>query len=222
MPPVISKKTALAVAILASFICFGFIAVDDSSSEVKLNRIAKEYESYHQYNQVQVVRPDGSKYRWAPGMCFRPSNRDTGWHYRRDSLFTSSADPVNSPHGNKLYRLFIKNDDDYMQPNKPQPVGQAIVKETWNVSEIVYDSTNKTIVQVQSSNDGKWYTPTSVSDLFVMYKEEKSKDNDKGWIYGIVDIENDKAKPLVLYQGKISTCISCHKETKYDRIFGIK
>ena len=222
MTPIIFKKTAFATAILASLICFGFVAFDSSGSEVKLNRIAKEYKSYHQYKDNQIVVTDSSKYKWTIALCTQPKNIDMGWHYKRDSLFTSTADPTNSPHGNKLYRLFIKNYDDYRLPRKAQPIGQAVVKETWNVKEVVYDSTNETIAQIQNSNDGKWYTPTSVSELFVMYKEEESADNDNGWIYGIIDIENDKAKPLVLYQGKITTCMSCHTETKYDRIFGIQ
>ena len=87
--------------------------------------------------------------------------------------------------------------------------------------EVNKDSLNITASAVKSLNDGKWYIPTTVSELFIMYKKKETLQNDKGWVYGIISLENKETKPTVLANGKISSCISCHKGTKYDRIFGV-
>ncbi len=216
------QKTASVIFSLFSLVCFGFI-LSNNDPKRRLSEIAKEYKSYRQFNNTRLIVTDSSKYKWTIALCVQPNNPALGVHYKKDSLFISKADPLESPHGNKLYRLFIKSYTDYINlSGKPQPIGQVIVKETWNVKEIVYDSSNTAIHQVQSKNDGKWYTPVSASELFIMYKEKENPENDKGWVYGIVDIEAGKEKPVVLYNGKISSCMSCHTATKYDRIFGVK
>lgn len=205
---------------LASFICLGSTAGDEGPKS-EMECIAREYRMFREHKAYQLVVVDSAKYRWTVSLCRMPTVAD-GWYHKVDSLFLSEADPAQSPHGNKLYRLFVRNYDAYKQLGASQPAGQALVKETWNVKEVVYDSTNKTLQRVQSRNDGKWYTPATVSQLFVMYKEAEHADNDKGWVYGIVDIENGKQAPLVLHEGKISSCIGCHKQTKYDRMFGVQ
>ena len=140
-----------------------------------------------------------------------------------DSAFISNVNKSQSPHGDKLYKLYIKDYDAYIR-NAPdgQPIVQVIVKETWNVKEIVYDSLNTTMQQIQSKNNGKWYRPTTVSELFIMFKENENASNDKGWNYGIYSLENKGEKPLMQNDLKMSACINCHKENKYDRIFGTK
>jgi Cytochrome P460 len=189
----------------------------------KLKKIAKEYMYYEQKKKLQIIVTDSAKYKWTIALCKAPKNFDMGWHYKRDSLFISNADSVKSPHGNKLYQLFIRNRDAYSLADRDtQPIGQVIVKEVWNVQAIQHDTSKHSLSQIQSSNDGKWYTPTTVSQLFIMYKEKQDSTNDKGWVYGIVDIEDNKPKPVVLFEGKISTCMSCHANTKYDRMFGLK
>ena len=206
-------KAYLIILLSACCIFFGFRKSADPAA--RLNEIAKEYKSYHRYKQRTVVA-DSSRFQWTITLCSVPG------HVKMDSSLMSRAGE-GSPHGNKLYKLFIKKPLPYFRNSADgQPVGQVIVKETWNVKEIAYDSLDKTIQQVQSRNDGKWYTPTTVSALFIMYKEKEKTTNDQGWNYGTVSIEDTSKKPLLLNDTKISTCISCHKGTKYDRIFGAK
>lgn len=214
-------KTYLLVSLLVCCIFFSFKISTDPTD--RLNEIANEYKQYQQFKDRKIIVTDSSKYKWTIALCSRPKNMEMGWHFKIDSSFMSKADKSLSPHGDKLYRLFIKYYGAYIR-NAPvgQPIGQVIVKETWNVKEIVYDSLNKSIQQIQSNNDGKWYTPTTASELFIMYKERESVSNDKGWNYGTYSIENKDEKPLLLNNLKISSCINCHKENKYDRIFGVK
>lgn len=198
-------------------VCCIFFSFRRSSDPIdKLARIAKEYKQYECYKKY-TPDADSTQYNWTIVTCRWPG------HYKIDTSFISEADKSTSLHGNKLYKLYIKDYRPYVL-NRPegQPKGQVIVKETWNVREIVYDSSNHTIQQMQSRNDGKWYTPTTVSELFIMYKERERTDNDKGWNYGTVSIEDKNKRPMLLNDMKISTCVGCHKGTKYDRIFGVK
>jgi len=217
----VNFKLAAVSMILLCFVLLGFNLT--RGKESRLIKISREYKNYRQYSDVQIVVTDSAKYKWTIAFCARPKNMDIGWHFKTDSSFVSKADKMLSQHGDKLYRLFIKDYNAYVR-NAPigQPEGQVIVKETWNVKEIIYDSLNTTIQQIQSKNDGKWYTPTTVSELFIMFKEKESATNDRGWNYGIVSIEHKDEKPLILNDAKISTCIGCHKGTKYDRIFGVE
>jgi hypothetical protein len=144
-----------------------------------------------------------------------------GSHHKHDSLFISKADSIKSLHGDKLYKLYVKDAESYNNGHgKQQPIGQVLVKETYNVEEVSKDKIAKNEFIIQSKKNAKWYKPTTISELFIMYKEKESLANDKGWVYGIIDMEGKKKNPVVLSNGKISSCISCHKETKYDRIFG--
>jgi cytochrome P460 len=215
------KKLYLIVFLLICCILFSFKISTNPLD--RLTEIAKEYKQYKLFTDTKIIVTDSSRYKWTIVLCYRPKGIEMGWHYKFDSSFISKADKSLSPHGDKLYRLFIKDYDAYLR-NAPigQPVGQVIVKETWNVKEIVYDSLNKKIQQIKSNNDGKWYTPTTVSELFIMYKENESTSNDKGWNYGTYSIENKNEKPLLLNDLKISSCINCHKENKYDRVFGVR
>lgn len=214
-----TKKHYSAFMLLFSFITFGFVFVRDK--EEKLIEIAHTYRSYKQDINYQVVVTDSVKYKWTISLCAYLGEDVMGYHHKMDSAFFSQANDSISPHGNKLYKLFVKDQNSYQSLSNPQPVGQTLVKETWNVKKIPLDSVNLIKEAVQSKKDGNWYAPTQVSQLFVMYKEEPSALNDKGWVYGIVDIEGN-SKPKVLSKGNISNCISCHKGTKYDRLFGNK
>jgi hypothetical protein len=215
----------------------------------KLTAIAKEYKKYTQYFSLSYkfkedtlfrdkkapkmakdpASFDTSKLKWTIALCMLPPKPPKPMPFHRvqidkvETHLMSEANPVQSPHGNKLYQLFIRNYAAYTNAkSKNQTVGQVIVKEVWNVQAIQHDTSKHSLSQIQSSNDGKWYTPTTVSQLFIMYKEKQDSTNDKGWVYGIVDIEDNKPKPVVLFEGKISTCMSCHANTKYDRMFGLK
>ncbi|MFA6060477.1 MAG: cytochrome P460 family protein [Taibaiella sp.] len=214
------KKILVLLSIL--FITFsGFDIVTDK--EDRLHEIASEYKSYRPYTQEHIVVTDSSKFSWTIGLCEVPPAGDSlyGFHFQVDSSFMSMANEALSPHGNKLYKLYIKDYRSYLGFKTVQPVGQVIVKETWNVKEVVYDSLNRDILQIRSRNDGKWYTPLTVSEVFIMYKEKENKSNDKGWNYGNVSIEDKTRKPILFNDRKLSSCIRCHVNTKYDRIFGV-
>ena len=193
-----------------------FTNADDENG--RLLQIAKAYKTYFRYDNVVK---DSATLNWTIELCapFSPTKQAT-----MDNLRFSTPNSLGSRHGNKLYKLYVKDINSYSDTTKKmQPLGQVIVKETWNVREVKKDSIlNKNKAIKQSKNDGKWYTPTTVSELFIMYKEQKNEKNDEGWVYGIVSLEGNKNSTTILENGKLSTCISCHKGTKYDRIFGVK
>lgn len=188
-----------------------------------LLKIAKEYKTYNTIKKDNVIVADSNKYKWTISLCRQVSDSERGIHRKQDSLFISKADAIQSLHGDKLYKLYVKDLQSYNQGLfNPQPIGQVLVKETYNVVEVNKDSIKTNTFAIQSKKDLKWYKPTTTpSQLFIMYKEKESTNNDKGWVYGIVDLEKKEGiKPQILSNGKISSCISCHKDTKYDRVFG--
>lgn len=204
-----------------SFLAFGFVFNSIQDQETQLIAIANEYKTYSQDVSVRTVVTDSSKYKWTIALCAYHGEDIMGYHHEFDSTFFSKADTAVSPHGNKLYKLFVKDQSSYDFISRTQPIGQTLVKETWNIKEVDQDSSSLYTDAILSENDGKWYRPSTVSQLFIMYKEEPNESNDNGWVYGIVDVES-KSAPKVLSRGKISSCISCHKGTKYDRLFGSK
>jgi hypothetical protein len=199
-----------------SLCSISFIHTD--TQQEHLLQIAGEYKTYHRHDHAIK---DTASLKWTIQLCAPAAPIQ---HETMDSFSFSKPSSVMSKHGNKLYVLYVKNMRSYEDTTKKiQPIGQVLVKETWNVREVPKDHVGKSgLAMKQSKNDGKWYTPVSVSELFIMYKEPKNKDNDEGWVYGIVNLEGKKSSATILENGKISTCISCHKETKYDRIFGVK
>jgi hypothetical protein len=187
------------------------------TQEERLLHIANVYRSYSKYVSYTIQQNDSVDTHWAMVLCAPQATSPL----LEDSIHISQASPKSSKHGNKLYKLFLKDLKAYTDPKvRSQPLGQVIVKETWNVRSVSKDSLSKFGNSIQENlNDGKWYTPTTRSGLFIMYKEETSELNDQGWVYGILNLDNSPA-PTVLEKGKISSCIKCHSGTKYDRIFG--
>ena len=204
-----------ALGIIISLTSISFTNKDTQNDQ--LLKIANEYQNYFRYDDVVN---DSSDLKWTIQLCAPAYINDP----IIDSLHFSKSNPLVSQHGNKLYKLYVKNLNSYSNPTKKiQPLGQIIVKETWNVRKIRKGRIAKNNRAIkQSKNDGKWYTPTTRSELFIMYKEQKSEKNDEGWVYGIVSLGTNKSKTTILENGKISSCINCHKDTKYDRIFGTK
>jgi hypothetical protein len=203
----------------------GFIKKEEQKD--RLLEISNEYASYFRYDNSKMVITDSAASKWSIPLCRSLNIADSskyGIKFISDSLHISRTSISSSPHGNKLYKLFVKDIKSYNDSTiKFQPIGQVIVKETWNVKTVDKDSVSQVTIPVkQSMNDGKWYTPTTVSELFIMYKERKSDKNDEGWVYGIVNLEAKSETAKILENGKISSCIGCHVGTKYDRIFGRK
>lgn len=207
----------LLLLFLITSICFGFDFFKSKGDQ--LLKISSEYKSYRQVYTSKTTVIDSSKYKWTIYLCRYPGKESAGYYTEHENSFYSKADSSASPHGNKLYKLFVKDLTSYQSIEEMQPIGQTLVKETWNVQKIETDSVRFYADAKLNLNDSTWYRPTTISQLFIMYKEEKNKRNDQGWVYGIVDVEN-KSKPKVLSQGNISSCIKCHKNTKYDRLFG--
>jgi Cytochrome P460 len=186
-----------------------------SSDSEKLEKISKDYKTY-----TLLFKANDSLPNWTVAGCVAPPKS----HLKpTDTFYISKAVSEISLHGNKLYKLYVKDFPSYLNTLiKEQPIGQIIVKETWNTTKINSDSLFENHLAVQNMNDQNWYLPTTVSQLFIMYKEKENPQNDKGWIYGIVSLEDKAKEPKVITQGKISNCIRCHSGTKYDRIFGAK
>lgn len=190
------------------------------SQEATLLKIASEYEEYVLYPEISAGL-DSNSWQWTQTLC--KANLPT--FSESEHLFFSAADAKNAKHGDKLYQFFIKDHDAYITLSVlSQPVGQALVKETWDVIE--YQPQNASIdawrPYKRNENDGKNYTPSKRAQLFVMYKEAPSSSNDDGWVYGVVDLSNTEGQAKVLEKGQLQNCMSCHKNAKYDRIIGRK
>jgi hypothetical protein len=218
------KFTAILIFVLALCQLSFTPHAEEEKQKVRLLEIAGEYLSY---STVQAVTLDHRKQmEWTISLCaqYKPGNAQNppASVYHSDSIFFSTASPAVSPHGNKLYQLFVKNYSSYAGSSSgPQPDGQVVAKETWTTRQVDSGSFIATTLGARKNeNDGKWYIPDRRSQLFIMYKEPESPDNDKGWVYGIVDLNENAALTAVVNHGKLSNCISCHVNTKYDRMFG--
>lgn len=211
------NKTIVAFSIGVAVVLLTLLTRSDDE---KLKQVSKEYKTYQLHRNKTT---DSIALQWTITMCAAQPPITHRLKGIADSFSISKAIPEISPHGNKLYKLYIKDYPSYITNFvKEQPIGQVLVKETWNTMQVNADSLNSQPSKIQSLNDGNWYTPTTVSELFIMYKEKETVQNDKGWVYGIISLEKGETKPEILTQGKISSCISCHSGTKYDRIFGVK
>ncbi len=146
-------------------------------------------------------------------------------------LVSNSSDK--NTHGKKLYLLFAAKKNYYDHAKKhTSPVGQAIVKESWEAVEAVnsmphVDALKNTItkhssgkhVSMYASKGGKSYHAGKQKELFIMYKlSPQTKGTDKGWVYGTVTA-NGKT---VTGSGRLQNCMKCHKKAGVDRLFGPK
>lgn len=152
-----------------------------------------------------------------------------------------SASKDTGTHGQKLYSLFVKQPDVYLDLAKQSPVGQVIIKESW-VPELVKDPAKapqavvsrtlkvrtedgKSVKEVRdhfppyAQQDGKLYHAARQGDLFIMYKlDPATSDTDQGWVYGTVTVEGRK----VTSAGRVASCMGCHQQAGKDRLFGLK
>ncbi|MCW3127179.1 MAG: hypothetical protein JWO03_2837 [Bacteroidetes bacterium] len=214
-------KLIIALTLFSGVMVFSFASVSTSQTK-RLQKIAKEYSSYQITGKKSTK--DDLEMEWAIQLCapMRTAWSDTLYLREHTNKYNFSTADKPSPHGNKLYTLYVKDRDSYLSKDgKPQPHGQVLVKETWSVTKV--DSGYMTPGRIwakKNDNDGNWYIPGNRSNLFIMYKEKESDDNDKGWVYGIMDIDSAHTYPIIS-QGKLSNCIGCHSHTKYDHIFGL-
>lgn len=193
------QRALLLLVLSAAFV--SFIASDNS--EEHLLKITDAYKTYG------ISRKN--EYRYKPVACApraTPEDQNSG-----DSILFSSANPVMSGHGEKMYRLYVKNLFDYKM-NFTQPSGQELVKEVWEVARVSEDSVRYYPNARKHPEQGVWFRPVRPSQLFVMYKTEADSTNDNGWTYGIVDLSTKK----VLQKGRLQNCMSCHDKNG-DRVF---
>lgn len=170
--------------------------------EGRLREIARDYSAYAQVGDAGV---------WAPELCFAPAGMF--------SPSMSEADAL-SAHGQKLYYLFVQNAGPYLETTGPQPIGQAIVKQSWIPKQAANDAERgEADGRVLSPRDGKYYIPDRQSDLFIMYKAHPTTPGtDRGWVYAVATPNGER----ITSSGRIASCMKCHVQAEHDRVFGPK
>jgi hypothetical protein len=199
----------------------------DGPFDKDLLKIAADYKSWGRIDDEM---------RWAPELCRIPNPGQ--------AKFSRSSD--DTTHGKKLYSLFARHRKEYvaLAKDKPVPVDQVIVKESWKPEEITekkdmppknriayervittanpksetpYDKNNHFYPYVWKGD--KVFKASKQADLFIMMKlDPKSPGTDDGWVYATVTPDGKK----VTAAGKIESCMKCHQDAKRDRLFGLK
>jgi hypothetical protein len=230
--------TLLACAALAAVTAAADLADDKPNESAKqfheqLLDIAKSYK------RAGLVDFEA---RWAPGLCRVP---EPGRDYTPAKVRLSDSKDAET-HGRKLYFLFAKDRQAYRElgkektdkparevqgaqftgpkflPEKVQALQQFVVKESWTPVEI--DKERRTPVQPgqhadpYASRDGKTFKTGTQGDLYIMFQlDPKTPATDNGWVYGTVTADGKK----VTSAGRVDSCMSCHKDAKHDRLFGL-
>lgn len=203
-----------------------------SSFEKQLLEIAQSYESFGRTNQevrMTGVLCDFNPSRFISGVTpvgtFTPD--------RRQVAVSSSDDPAT--HGKKLYYLFFKHPTS--ETDNSSPIGQAVVKEAWVPEEVSDDGKPQEVVVRKSKyrqgkqwveqeerflpyvrKDGRLYHAAKEAGLFILFKvDPKTPGTDEGWVYGTVTADRKQ----VVSVGRIESCIECHRQAPYDRLFTI-
>jgi hypothetical protein len=166
---------------------------------------------------------------WAPTMC-----RSQG----PASALNSESDDEDT-HGKKLYHLysnigieynFIPLSRDEAKDGAQSPTIQAgtvVVKETWTPVEVDLASTQ---AMGRVENFDVVYPPEyhvtatkawkmgEQRDLFIMLRtdDKKMEGTDEGWVYAVVSKDGEEVRSA----GRIDSCMGCHKEAKFERLFG--
>lgn len=166
---------------------------------------------------------------WAPTMC-----RAQG---PASALNSQSED--DDTHGKKLYHLYCNVGMDYnFQPQywidtkagqKPSAfnAGIVVVKETWTPVEVDLASARE---KGRVENFDVVYPPEyhvtatkawkmgEQRDLFIMLRtdDKKMEGTDEGWVYAVVSKDGEEIRSA----GRIDSCMGCHKEAKFERLFG--
>jgi hypothetical protein len=171
----------------------------------KLLRLANEYKGWGNVD---------NRFRVAPVFCAAP---DFGPPLPRLSVSTDTE-----THGRKIYLLFVRKKDEYLELKEGQKVsvGQTVVKESYVAEEITSSSQrlpNNSQLPDVIKNQIR-YRATKPADLFIMTKMPADRPGtDEGWVYGTVTPD---AK-TVTSAGKVESCMECHQRAKHDRLFGL-
>jgi hypothetical protein len=202
-----------------------------SSFEGRLLEVARSYESYGLLEEdIRLTTAD---------CTFQPTQYMHGVTWPEHQAKVSSS-PESSPHGKKLYFLFVKEprprEGDKTGSTK-QPVGQVVVKEAWVPEEV---TGLKKLVGTQSIRrklkvrrvDGwvereldfnfyawqgdRLYHAARKAGLFVLFKTDPGTPHtDEGWVYGTVTADGKR----VTSAGRVESCMGCHQHAPHDRLF---
>ncbi len=195
----------------------------------QLLKIAAEYKTYGRVDDET---------RWAPYLCRMPM----------PSMARFSKSQNAATHGRKLYYLFAKDRPAYitMKLGATLKPGQAVVKESWHPQETSRKLSHKLWEDMERDplhkptarnkkprgifleggsyypyvqKDGKTYHASKKAGLYIMYKTQTVTDaTDNGWVYGTVTSDGK----TVTSAGRVQSCMNCHQEAKYDRLFGLR
>lgn len=195
--------------------------------EKTLKEIAQQYKSWTRVSDQA---------NWAPTDCMEQAPAGV----------QVSASKDTGTHGRKLYFLFAKDGHAYEQISFPElwmadeksrdnlfrsPVGQALVKESWQPIEVDPASVPRQPAppgehrfgssipdEYKLLADGKAYRTGEKAALFVMFKRDpQTPGTDEGWIYGTISPDGSQ----VYEAGRIGSCMNCHVKTDRDRLFGL-
>jgi hypothetical protein len=193
--------------------------VNDSQFHARLLKVAEGYTAYGRVDDEM---------RWAPWLCRAPLAGQARF----------SRSPDEATHGRKLYSVFAAQRGAYLTaPAQPSPVGQVIVKESWEPEEVPDRKPGKprgedTVrapatgqgpdrtdhFNPYAERDGKVYKAARKGQLFIMLKlDADTPGSDRGWVYGTVTADGK----TVTSAGRVASCVKCH-ETRKDRLFGIR
>jgi hypothetical protein len=191
--------------------------VNDVRFHEALRTAVRDYSAFGEVDDVM---------RWVPGLCTIP---------RLDIHSSRSTDAAT--HGDKLFWLFAKDRDAYLEAGtRDQPVGQILVKEAWasrkaTVEDLARlqpdedghlfsgdDPRFRSISFQTIERDGTHYTADHVKGLYVMLRlAADTAGTDAGWVYGTLAPDGE----TVTSAGRVASCMGCHGEARRDRMFGL-
>ncbi len=165
----------------------------------RLLEIAAEYKTYTKRGELPY---------WAPTMCAAPVRTAPD-----AAIFSESKD--DTTHGRKLYFLYARDNAAY-ERGGTQAVGQALVKESFAPEEVA----ERDAMSSKSTQHGdKFYKPGARRELFIMYRLGATENGTHdGWVYGTVSADGK----VVTSQGRVESCMACHKDAPADHLFGPK
>jgi len=205
----------LLTVLLASAVSIGDDKAASPPFHDQLREIAKTYKSY---------KPVDFDAKFAPFLCRVPIPFKD--YQPSEARFSASKD--GETHGQKMYFLFAKQKDAYVKlAVQTNLVGQIIIKESW-IPEEAKEEDYKQYVAKHTDRSGpipfarrgaKLYRTAKQAELFVMFKlDPQTPNTDNGWVYGTVTPDGK----TVTSAGRVESCMSCHKDAKHDRLFGLK
>ena len=202
-------------AVLARIRAAGMATPDD------LNRLMLAV--WHDYPAYGHAEGELSgDYRFAPGLCRPPGGPEGRISESRDG----------KTHGAKLYVMYARRRDSYMElnyalvmkladkvvaPEGDPAADQIIVKESFEPIEI---GPNEWVGQGlhPAAREGKRYLPGARRALFIMANLGRNvKGTDEGWVYGTVRGEGQSVSSA----GQVANCVECHATAPFGRLFGL-